>query len=94
MYRRFALPRAAADSFARAAARPPPALPEWLAKKHDPQTRALLGFNVRAAEIGGAPFTTCTPGAQERALLNLKSACAAAAVSHGTILVLTQCRRL
>jgi len=78
MYRRFALPRAAADSPARAAARPPPALPEWLAKKHDPQTRALLGFNVRAAEIGGAPFTSCTPGAQERALLNLKSASAAA----------------
>ena len=75
MYRRFALPRTSADSPARAAARlSPPALPEWLAKKHDPQTRALLGFNVRAAEIGGAPFTSCTRGAQERALQNLKSA--------------------
>jgi hypothetical protein len=79
MYRRFAMPRASADSFARAAAHPPPALPEWLAMKHDPQTRALLGFNVRAAEIGGVPFTTCTQGAQERALQNLKRAFTTAA---------------
>jgi hypothetical protein len=79
MYRRFALPRASADAPARSATHPPPSLPEWLAKKHDPQTRALLGFNVRPAEIGGAPFLSCTPGAQERALLNLKSACSACA---------------
>ncbi len=52
---------------------PPPSLPEWLAKTHDPQTRALLGYNVRNSEIGGKPFHTCTPLAQARALQNLQA---------------------
>jgi hypothetical protein len=52
---------------------PPPSLPEWLAKTHDPQTRALLGYNVRNSEIGGKPFHTCTPLAQARALHNLQA---------------------
>jgi hypothetical protein len=33
----------------------------------------VLGYNVRNAEIGGAPFQTCFPAAQARALLNLRS---------------------
>jgi hypothetical protein len=57
---------------AHAPSKPPPSLPEWLAKTHDPQTRALLGYNVRTAEIGGKPFHTCTPLAQARALHNLQ----------------------
>ena len=81
MYRRVALPRASAKAPPRTVL-PPPSLPEWLARKHDPQTRALLGFNVRGAEIGGAPFASCTPGAKERALLNLKSAHAALAATY------------
>ncbi len=52
---------------------PPPSLPEWLVKTHDPQTRAMLGYNVRNAEIGGVPFHTCFPAAQARALLNLRA---------------------
>jgi hypothetical protein len=75
MYRSFALPRRLGSrAAAQAVNKPPLSLPAWLSKNHDPQTRALLGFNVRVAEIGGLPFNNCVPGAQQRALLHLAGA--------------------
>lgn len=70
MYRHFALPRRSRHFDGKA----PPSLSEWLLKSHDPQTRALLGYNIRVSEIGGKSFDTCTPGAQQRALRNLQGA--------------------
>jgi hypothetical protein len=67
-YRFFPLKQAGA-----AAARP---LPEWIQANHDPQTKAVLGFNLRPAELpGGKAFSRCTPVAEEAALAKLAGAC-------------------
>ena len=66
-YRYFPLKQAGA-----AAARP---LPEWIQANHDPQTKAVLGFNLRPAELpGGKAFARCTPVAEEAALAKLAGA--------------------
>lgn len=49
-----------------AAARP---LPDWIQANHDPQTKAVLGFNLRPKELpGGQAFARCTPVAEGAAL--------------------------
>ena len=68
-YRYFPLKQAGAT-----AARP---LPEWIQANHDPQTKAVLGFNLRPAELpGGKAFARCTQLAESAALAKLAGACA------------------
>ena len=69
MYRRLAIPQAGAA--VHGALQP---LPTGLQKMHDPQTRSLLGFYVKPAEIGGQCFLSCVPGAQQRVLQHLQGA--------------------
>ena len=68
-YRYFPLKQAGAS-----AARP---LPDWIQANHDPQTKAVLGFNLRPAELpGGKAFARCTQLAESAALAKLAGACA------------------
>lgn len=46
---------------------PPPQF-QWLEEAHDPQTRTLLGFRLRPADLGGRPFVACTAARSPRCL--------------------------
>ncbi len=53
-----------------------PPLEAWIRDNHDPQTKAVLGFNLRPHELpGGQPFASCSPMAEAGALANLRGAC-------------------
>ncbi len=46
----------------------------WIRDNHDPQTKAVLGFNLRPHELpGGQPFAFCSRVAEAGALANLGS---------------------
>jgi hypothetical protein len=52
-----------------------PPLEAWIRDNHDPQTKAVLGFNLLPRELpGGQPFASCSLVAEEGALANLRGA--------------------
>jgi hypothetical protein len=52
-----------------------PPLDQWIRDNHDPQTKAVLGFNLRPPELpGGQAFSSCTAVAEAGALANLVGA--------------------